>query len=600
MIQYLSKLLYVVTGKRIQLAILVLTFFVSSGVEVFGVGLIGPFLNIAIKPSSIQKIPVLNWIYEQLHLQSTREFIPLMGLAITCSFIIQAVLLIYSQKYLSDFSYNQQRILTNRLIHSYLAAPYTFHLSKNTAHIIKNIISETTLFTQGCLMPSLRFINYLVITLLFFVLLAKTSSVLLILVLGVILPIFLLFNQLGGKLRQWGKHRSESQKEIVRTINHSLGGFKETRILGCESYFRKEVEHQSHVYSRASTLFTIAQMLPNVIIKTVLIMILVLYIAFAETLFNQNLASLTGVIGIFAVAAMRLTPVASGVITTINQLQNSGYTLDMLYLDLKELEKENTTYQLDEGKALSRSNNTNSNLPENETLAFENQIDLVDISYRYPGSEEPSLDHIFLSIKKGESIALIGKSGAGKTTLVDVILGLLIPESGDIQVDGVSVYNNLRSWQNLVGYIPQSIFLLDDTIEKNIAFGVPNKLIDQDRLFKAIKAAQLEEVVEQLPKGIKTEIGERGVRLSGGQRQRIGIARALYHEREILVLDEATSALDNETERLVTEAIKSLAGSKTLIIIAHRLTTVEHCNRIYMLNKGSIVKSGSYQEVVTS
>jgi len=220
------------------------------------------------------------------------------------------------------------------------------------------------------------------------------------------------------------------------------------------------------------------------------------------------------------------------------------------------------------------------------------------VTYRYPEASELSLDQISFKIKKGESIALIGKSGAGKTTLVDVILGLLDLESGDIKVDGVSIYENLRSWQNLVGYIPQSIFLTDDTIERNIAFGVPDDQIDQGRLYKAIAAAQLEELVEQLPDGIKTGVGERGLRLSGGQRQRIGIARALYHEREILVLDEATAALDNETESRVTAAINSLAGTKTLIVIAHRLSTVENCDRIYMLEKGQVVKSGSYQEVV--
>ncbi|NJL21590.1 MAG: ATP-binding cassette domain-containing protein, partial [Leptolyngbyaceae cyanobacterium SM1_3_5] len=191
------------------------------------------------------------------------------------------------------------------------------------------------------------------------------------------------------------------------------------------------------------------------------------------------------------------------------------------------------------------------------------------------------------------------RSGAGKTTLVDVILGLLIPQSGDIQVDGVSVYSDIRAWQNLIGYVPQSIFLMDDTIERNIAFGVPDAHIDAERLQTAIETAQLLELTEQLPEGIHTVIGERGVRLSGGQRQRIGIARALYHEREILVLDEATAALDNETERLVSKAIQSLGGIKTVIIIAHRLSTIEHCDCIYQLEKGRIVKSGSYQEVVS-
>lgn len=198
----------------------------------------------------------------------------------------------------------------------------------------------------------------------------------------------------------------------------------------------------------------------------------------------------------------------------------------------------------------------------------------------------------------GQSIALIGKSGAGKTSLVDVFLGLLIPQSGDIQVDGHSVYQDLTAWQRSIGYIPQSIFLMDDTIRRNIAFGVTDHLVDEKRLSYALELAQLSELVKELPEGLQTSVGERGVRLSGGQRQRIGIARALYHEREILVLDEATSALDNETEAMVSEAIRALSGTKTMIIIAHRLTTVEHCDRVYAMDKGQIVKCGSYQEVV--
>ena len=201
-------------------------------------------------------------------------------------------------------------------------------------------------------------------------------------------------------------------------------------------------------------------------------------------------------------------------------------------------------------------------------------------------------------LHKGQSIALIGKSGAGKTTLVDLVLGLLAPQSGDILVDGKSVYRNLRAWQDLIGYIPQSIFLIDDTLERNIAYGVPDEQIDAERLRQSIEAAQLKDLVEHMPEGVKTRIGEQGMCLSGGQRQRVGIARALYHEREILVLDEATSALDNETEHLVTEAIRALSGKKTMIIIAHRLSTVEHCDRIYLMENGQIVKSGTYQEVV--
>jgi ABC-type multidrug transport system fused ATPase/permease subunit len=295
---------------------------------------------------------------------------------------------------------------------------------------------------------------------------------------------------------------------------------------------------------------------------------------------------------------MRLIPAASQLVQAMGEMQNKSYSVDRLYLDLKEIEKQKATQPLKSALGLTRGNLSSSKYGENQTMSFTEGVELKEVTYSYPDTSEPAIERVSLSLKKGQSIALIGKSGAGKTTLVDVILGLLQPESGDIRVDGVSVYSNIRSWQNLIGYIPQSIFLIDDTIERNIAFGVPDRLLDRARIDRAIKAAQLEELVEQLPDGIKTVVGERGIRLSGGQRQRIGIARALYHEREILVLDEATSALDNETEKLVSEAIRSLAGTKTLITIAHRLSTVEHCDRVYLLEKGRVVKSGSYQEVV--
>ena len=291
----------------------------------------------------------------------------------------------------------------------------------------------------------------------------------------------------------------------------------------------------------------------------------------------------------------------------------------MLYWDLKEVEKQDPPHSLTWTPNLTSLTSLlrlgkrksevalnivapldQSKLNDNSAMSFVHQVELKDVTYRYPGTSDPALQQLSLSLKKGQAIALIGKSGAGKTTLVDVILALLTPESGDIQVDGVSIYGNIRSWQNLVGYIPQSIFLMDDTIERNLAFGVPDHLIDGERLHQAIAAAQLTELVEQLPNGIKTEVGERGVRLSGGQRQRIGIARALYHQREILVLDEATSALDNETEKLVSQSIQALSGTKTLIVIAHRLTTVEYCDRVYLMDKGRIVKSGTYQEVVVN
>lgn len=315
---------------------------------------------------------------------------------------------------------------------------------------------------------------------------------------------------------------------------------------------------------------------------------------------KEDSQSVTSILGVFALALFRLMPAVTNLLGTVNGLRYNSYILDKLYLDLKEQETLNSkvfiSQLLNAGKASSRKvNELNDELM---VLPFLNEILLRKITYRYPNVEENALSEISLTIKRGQSIGLIGRSGAGKTTLVDVILGLLTPQAGDIKLDGVSIYQDLRSWQNLIGYVPQSIFLTDDTLERNIAFGVPDHLIDAEKLQRAIRSVQLSELVEQLPEGIKTILGERGVRLSGGQRQRVGIARALYHEREVLVLDEATAALDNETESLVSDAIKALGGTKTIIIIAHRLSTIKHCDLIYRMEQGRIVNSGSYKEVV--
>lgn len=327
--------------------------------------------------------------------------------------------------------------------------------------------------------------------------------------------------------------------------------------------------------------------MPRVAIETVLVVFLILFVLISQLMLGRSMQELTAVMGVFAVASIRMIPASSQILNAVGRMRTMSYALDMLYKDLKELE----SYQV---PAMSLRDQS----PQLTASQFEQAVTLKNVTFYYPNTQEPAIEDISLNIRKGESIALVGKSGSGKTTLVDIILGLLQPSSGDILVDGQSVYQDLRAWQNLLGYIPQSIFLTDETIAQNIAFGIPADEIDHERVNMAVKAAQLEDMVEQLPEGLETIVGERGMRISGGQRQRVGIARALYYGREILVLDEATSALDSETEKLVSDAINSLAGDKTLIIIAHRMSTIENCDRIYRLDNGRLQQTGTYEEVV--
>lgn len=625
MFQYFRKVLYVLSGKKTKLILLLLLLVGTSFLEAFGIGLIGPFIKIASEPETVHTIPLLKHAYALSGMTSESQFIPVLGGIVIAIFFIKSIAYFLSRSYILHFSFQQKELLVLRLLKAYLSVPYTFHLKRNTASLIKNIIVEVNQFAQNSLLQSLNAVSSLIIIISLLILLANTSALLLVMILAAIFPLIIFFKVFGKRFRQWGKTRSKANQEMIRVLNHSLGSVKETRLIGCEPYFNDKMKEQGRLYARSSTLFASSQLLPRILIESLLIIFVVGFISFYTVFSQQNIQELTAILSVFAVAALRLIPATNQFAKSVSSIQNSGYTLNLLYNDLKSLDKEDLKKAqklqtaLPTERVLSSDNgglSVNSPLdspsrridqasfaeanPAKASLAFNQSVTLNNIRYSYPGAAGEAIKGISLTLRKGQSIALIGKSGAGKTTLVDILLGLLIPAHGDIQVDGRSIYNNIRAWQNLVGYIPQSIFLIDDTVERNIAFGVPDALIDHKKVEDSIKAAQLESLMEELPEGLQTGVGERGVRLSGGQRQRIGIARALYHDSEILVLDEATSALDSETEQQISEAINALSGSKTLIIIAHRLSTVEHCDCLYMLHSGEVVDSGKYHEVVAA
>lgn len=584
---FFIKFLYIVGRDRNKLLFVLFFFTLTSLIDAVGIGLMGPFISIASNPSILKTNAIAQSLTTHLNLSQSEYLIPILGLVIVVIFLLQFVLYIISQQYIFNFIYRLKMSLVMRLSNAYLYAPYTFHLTKNSASINKNVVMESQVFASRCLSAVMRVLTNSIILVILLLLLAKTDLTFLLLILLTTIPTIIGFKFFSPKLRSWGKSMSLTQESILKILSHSLGSIKDTKVLGVEGYFLNQLEAQSLEETIAFSRFQVAQVVPPFIIKSSLIIFLVIFISIVTVFSQDNMQNLGSTMTVFAIASIRLIPSANFIVQAMGEIKSTSYTLDVLYFDLKEIEEQH----------LER---TATPLPSYQQMAFQQNLVIQNLGYTYPSSQKPAIKEINLTLQKGESIALIGKSGSGKTTLVDVILGLLEPQQGDILVDGISVYENLRSWQNLVGYIPQSIFLTDESIEQNIAFGVPELEIDPERLAQAIHSAQLEELIQQLPQGVKTLVGERGVRLSGGQRQRIGIARALYHEREILVLDEATSALDNETEKLVTESIQSLAGQKTMIIIAHRLSTVEHCDRLYVLERGHIVRTGTYQEVVLS
>jgi ABC-type multidrug transport system fused ATPase/permease subunit len=488
------------------------------------------------------------------------------------------------------YSFYQKTMLQGRLMKAYLNLPYTLYLKRNSADVINLITTETTSFSAGCLLPLLDIVANLISVTLIVILLARTDLLFLSLMLIVFLP-FLSAVFLIGKLQGgWGKSMTIDQRNIIQSVNHALGGLKEIKVNSCEDYFQEKLQFYARRHSYAKTLSSFFGIVPRSLIELVLIVVLVSYVLISYLFLGQNIDELTSVLGVFAAAAIRLVPSSSQISQAFSMIQSRNYSVNLIYNDLREVEMpvkyEEPNYKINPFSGVNTDN-----------LDWQT-ITVSNLSYRYPGTPSNVLEDINLEIKKGESLAFIGKSGAGKTTLVDVFLGLLVIKSGDIRIGSSSIYENFEAWKRKLAYIPQSIFLLDDSIQRNVAFGVPDNLVDRDRLLNAVKAAQLDEFVSKLPDGLDTSVGERGVLLSGGQRQRIGIARALYQDREILVLDEATSALDTNTENLISEAINSLAGLKTLIIVAHRYSTVKDCDVIYKLEGGQIVKSGSYEEVI--
>lgn len=606
MLKSFRKIRYLISADSKQLFLVAIGFIIVSSLEAFGIGIIGPFIYYATNPDEIITGTFSGWFYRYLNFSSSNNFVAALGVLIIIFYLIKSAANWKIQSLIFKFSYEQESKLLKKLLHSYFSAPYTYHLSRDSAEIVHTVTGDVKKLSMGVLIPLLTIVaNISVITLLSVLLFVSNPLITLIALLS-LLPIFVILNFYKDKVRQWGREVSRANESTSRLIYQALGGIKEVKIIGCNDYFEQQVSLNSARYVKASSenfAFTIA---PRMIMEAFFISLIIGFTSFI-LYFQGSAETIISTLGIFALASIRLIPASSNLANSLAVLRGSSYVIDKLNLNLKELysltesNKSNkharkTTYK---SRLNSLPNSlTKDNCQDNKKQSFNQSLIIENVSYKYPAAVDNALCEINLEIVKGESIAFIGKSGAGKSTLMDILLGLLTPQDGDIKLDGVSIYENLRAWQSLIGYIPQTIHLIDASVAENIAFGVPEKDIDYEKVSQCIRTAQLESVVSDLSEGIKTKVGERGVRLSGGQRQRIGIARALYHGSEILIMDEATSALDNETESLVTEAIKTLSGEKTIFVVAHRLSTVKDCDRVYQLDRGHIIKSGSYSEVV--
>lgn len=565
-----------------QLPWLLVLFVVSSLLDVIGIGMVGVFLAFIVDEGMLHKIP----IYLQLYLRdfNHNELISWAGIIVIFAFIFKAFVGIYTQKKFVFMTTQFTTRLKTRLMVGYQNATYAFHLKQNTAYL-QNYIGQASVFA-GMVTSFLGIVSNVLITggiVISLLVLHPVAMLVLALLLGFFISCYDMF--LKRKFIHYGKTIALASGEINKSIIQMIGGLKEIRILGKETYFLNRMKNATYDHALAISSNNAFALIPRYVIESVAAIFLIV-LTVGMLWIGMSPLSIVPTIGIFSVACIRLLPAANQLMSSLNQIRSSSYATNMVYEEVYALERRyNTTLET-----------IHSHRQDKITFS---QFFLKQVSFRYSKAKRDALVGINLTIHRNQSIGLIGSSGSGKSTLVSVILGLLTPTQGQILVDGQSI-QNLRAWLNNFAYIPQHIFLLDDTLKRNIAMGVEDKDINLGRLNQAIQMAQLMDVVEELPEGVDTFIGENGVRLSGGQRQRVALARAFYHERDIIIMDEATSALDNETEREIIRSIKRLKGIKTLIVIAHRLTTIQYCDLVYKLERGKVIACGPYDEIVGS
>ena len=576
----ITKLLYIFDKKdKWKIGVLFVAVVIGSFLELLGVTVFMPFINIIRDPATIQKTWYLKGAYDFLQIDSDKHFVAVLSAGIILIYIIKNVYLILEKSYIFRFSYNMQMKLSTRLLNTYMREPYTFHLNKNIATLQRILQEDTSRFMQ-VIMYSLELVAELAVCLVIGVALLFVSKSITIIVLGLMVVCvgsFLMFTK--NYSRRLGQRNQGYQGKIFQWMNQSLGGIKEIKILERDIFFMDEYSRYYIKYAKGLCMARTISIIPKYVVEAVAITGLLIAIIIKLIFGEADMTAYITQLGVFAVAAFRLMPS----IGRINEhATNTLYALpsvDLIYHDLREIEE---YIEKQDSEAV-------------EAWELQSGITVRNVTYRYPDTEEPVIKAASLFIPKGKTVAFIGASGAGKTTMVDIILGLLTPQEGVVLADDINVHERPKTFHAQVGYIPQVIYLSDDTIRNNIAFGIKESEIDERKVHQAMEKAQLKEFVDNLPYGLDTIVGDRGIRLSGGQRQRIGIARALYHDPEILVLDEATSALDGDTESAVMEAIEHLQGTKTMIIIAHRLTTIRNADEIYEVGGGEVIKKTKNQ-----
>jgi len=578
--KYIKEILFLIQGDNLAIARLVLFFLLSSIMDLIGIGLIIPFISLITDSEGIKVSELSNALANLGYVAEPKEIIILSGISIIFIFLTKATISILVFRSILDFCHKQGVNLRSSLMKSYQSLPYTDFIQRDSSKYIYRVNNAVELFLREILQPFLRSISEGLTIIFIFILLAwfdfRALFMLLVLLGSAGLIYDLLFRE---KLYGYGKMVNDYSTRIVKNVSESVNGYKEIKVYDKEEYFHDIVKKASLKYAKASKNSEIIANMPRYIWEVIIIIFIVL-LSFIALFYNQ-LQSFFITIGLFGVAAVRLIPSSSSLINGISKLRHGRDTVNLIFDDLTKNQKYNPVIE-----------DISLKYSEFESLCLKN------VEFKYPKSAINSVQNLSMDFRKGQTIGITGPSGSGKTTIVDIILGFLNHTSGEIYYNGELVDSSQKKWQSRIAYLPQNAFIISDSIKNNITFGINDCDVDQIALNKSIHDAQLYKVIDKLPHGIDTTLGEGGVNLSGGEMQRISIARALYQNRDILIMDESTSALDKENEKNIMKVIEKFKKDKAIIIISHSFSVLKFADIIYMIENGSIKKSGTYSEII--
>lgn len=582
-ISMIQKIRYIFDRKqKVQLLVLGVMIFLGGFLETLGVGAMMPVVMVLIEPDVlmeyIQKYDFLQKICSFFHIQDVGQITMALLLALMAVYVVKNLYILFLTYKQNAFIDQNRNRMISRVMAEFLNRPYEEYLGADIPTVFRITDSDIP-HTFTLMLSVIQLASEVVVSFLIFVMLLVMDAAMTLFIMAIFgVMTLLIIKVFKPRLNKIGSKNQSIQSRIAKWRIQAIYGLKDVKVLNREEFFVRNYYESGKIGANVATTYAVMNNIPRLLIETVFIVgVLGFLMLFIQG--GGDMSLLVSTVAAFGVAAMRVLPSVNRINTYITQISYTQPSLDFVYENLQEGMK--TDAMLAERRANS----------QKEKLKLERQIELNHISFHYPDSDKDIFTDAHMVVPRGKSVGIIGSSGAGKSTIVDILLGLLHAQTGEITCDGVDIFRNYESWLAQVGYIPQSIYLIDESIRDNIAFGIDHDKIDEKRIWEVLEEAQLKELVEELPQGLDTTIGDRGVRLSGGQRQRIGIARALYHDPEILVFDEATSALDNDTEAAVMDAVNSFHGKKTMIIIAHRLNTIEKCDMIYKVEDRKLVET---------